>query len=46
MSCTFESGAECATGYGVLLFGSLNQVLNDDELGMMKPGRKGEQLLS
>ena len=41
MSCTLESGAECAMGNGVLRFGSLDQVLSDDDLmrfmeGMIK----------
>ena len=49
MSSKLESGAECAMGNGVLRFGSLNQVLNDDDLmrfmkGMIKHGGKGRRL--
>ena len=53
MSSKLESGAECAMGNGVLRFGSLNQVLNDDDLmrfmeRMFKHGSKdfeGSRLL-
>ena len=33
MSCTLESGAERSMEYGVLKFGSLDQVMIDDDLG-------------
>ena len=32
MSYTLESGVECAIGNGVLTFGSLDQVFNEDDL--------------
>ena len=38
MSCTLESGAECTIRYGVLRFGSLNQVINDDDLNRFVQG--------
>ena len=46
MSCTLESGVECATENRMLRFGSLDQVLNDDDVmrfmeGMVKHGSRG-----
>ena len=39
MYCTLESVMECAMGYGVLRFGSLNEVINDDDLGCLSEGK-------
>ena len=39
MSCTLEGGAECTMGYGVLRFGSLNEVINNDDLGCLSEGK-------
>ena len=39
MSCTLESGAECAMGSGVLRFDSLDQLFDDNELRRFLKGR-------
>ena len=39
MSCTLDSGAKCAMGSGVLRFGLLDQVFDDDELRRFVQGK-------
>ena len=38
MSCTFENGVGCVMGNEILRFGSLDQVLNDDDLKRFDQG--------
>ena len=38
MSCTLESSVGCAMGNEVLRFGSIDQVLNDDDLRGFEQG--------
>ena len=39
MPCTLESGVGCAMGYGVLRFGSLDEVIDGDALGCFNKGK-------
>ena len=39
LSCTLESEDQSVMGYGHICFGSLDQVMNDDELGCHSEGK-------
>ena len=39
MPCTLESGEGCAMGYGVVRFGSLDEVIDGDDLGCLSEGK-------
>ena len=39
LACTFENDSVCAKGYGSIWFGSLNEVMDEDELECLNEGK-------
>ena len=39
MSCTLDSGVGCGMGYGVVRFGSLDELIDGDDLRCLSEGK-------
>lgn len=43
LACTFENDNVCAKGFGSICFGSLNEVIDEDDLECLNEGKTEDQ---